>query len=205
MRGFGKQEAWSSRAEEIGARYVIADYCSTWGHASFMGHAGLGVQLPVVGELVKSPSHALASIIAYDQTGLEALYELVTLASTQTYYRPRVTWEQIKEAIGSHGTLIVDAISPGELAEWADVGYGFIGVTMTPSFNWLAVKEYPSVIAPGAQYPRSSDRKLFEVVKAVGRQHQAGELGDRGMHMLGKADLSAALRCIVDLFAATIA
>ena len=194
MRGFGDVGDWLKRSKEIGARFAVADYCSTWGHTLFAGNAGLGVQLPIVSVLTKSPAHSLGSIIAYDQEGLEALYNLVAKAQEQMYYRPRVTWEQIREYMEGHGTLIVDAINPVELAKWADAEFGVLGINGTKSFVWDAAQEYRAIIAPGAQYPSASDRKAFEAVRAAGRGHRQGELDGSNTHMLSRADMDVVLR-----------
>ena len=64
-RAFGKVEHWIARAEEIGATFAVADYCSTWAHPFFVGKAGLGVQLPVVTTLRKEPGHGLISVYPF--------------------------------------------------------------------------------------------------------------------------------------------
>ena len=174
MRGYGDVKDWLKRSEEIGAKFAIADYCSTWGHTLFAGHAGLGVQLPIVSVLGKSPAHSLGTILAYDVEGLEALYLLVAKAQEQAYYRPRVTWNQVREHMEGHGTLIVDAVNPVELAKWADAEFGVLGISGVRSFMWDAAGEYRAVIAPGAQYPSASDRKAWQVVRAAGRGHRLG-------------------------------
>ncbi len=194
MRGFGDVKDWLARSQEIGAKFAVADYCSTWGHTLFAGNAGLGVQLPIVSVLNKNPAHALGSIIAYDEEGLEALYALVAKAGEQMYYRPRVTWEQIREHMEGHGILIVDAITPVELAAWSDAEFGVLGINGTKSFMWDAAKEYRAIIAPGAQYPSASDRKAWEAVRAAGRGHRQGELDGSNTHMLSRADMDVVLR-----------
>jgi DNA polymerase III alpha subunit len=197
MRGYGDVAEWNARAEAIGAQYAVADYCSTWGHILFAGSAGLGVQLPIVSVLGKEPAHSLGTILAHDQEGLEALYQLVTLAQEQMYYRPRVTWEQVKEHMEGHGSLIIDVINPIELTRWEQVGFGVLGVGGSAStFLNAAAKEFPSVIAPGAQYPSSNDRKAFEAVRAAGRNHRQGEYDGSGTHMLSRADMDVVLRSL---------
>lgn len=195
MRGYGDVAQWDKRALAINAQYAVADYCSTWGHVLFAGKCGLGVQLPIVSVLAKEPSHSLGTILAHDEEGLEALYELVTKAQEQMYYRPRVTWEQVKEFMEGHGSLIVDVINPVELSQWEKVGFGHLGVgTIGSGFNDAAAKEFPAVIAPGAQYPSSDDRKAWEAVRAAGRNHRQGEYDGSGTHMLGRADMDVVLR-----------
>ncbi len=195
MRGYGDVEAWDARAKAIGAQYAVADYCSTWGHILFAGKAGLGVQLPIVSKLAKEPAHSLGTILAHDQEGLEALYELVTLAQAQMYYRPRVTWEQVRDHMEGHGSLIVDVINPVELTEWSDVEFGVLGIGVEAnSFMDACSKEYHAVIAPGAQYPSSSDRKAWEAVRAAGRNHRQGEYDGTNAHMLSRVDMDAVLR-----------
>jgi DNA polymerase III alpha subunit len=195
MRGYGDVAQWNERAKTLGAQYAVADYCSTWGHVLFAGHAGLGVQLPIVSVLAKEPAHSLGTILAHDQEGLEALYELFTLAQGQMYYRPRVTWEQVKEFMEGHGSLIVDVINPVELSAWSKVGFGCLGIGISgSSFNDAAAKEFPAVIAPGAQYPSSDDRKAWEAVRAAGRNHRQGEYDGSGTHMLSRADMDVVLR-----------
>lgn len=194
MRGYGDVGEWLGRAKEIDAKFAVADYCSTWGHTLFAGNAGLGVQLPIVSHLNKNPAHSLGTILAYDQEGLEALYCLVAKAQEQMYYRPRVTWLQVKDHMQDHGILIVDAISPVELAEWAETEFGVLGVSSVKNFIWQAAQEYRSVIAPGAQYPSASDRKAWQTVRAAGRNHRIGEIDGPDTHMLSRPDMDVVLR-----------
>lgn len=194
QRGYGDLEDWRKRSQEIGIPFAIADYCSTFGHPTFAGHALLGVQLPMVGVLDKSPQHGLASVYATDELGLAALYELVTLANKQHYYRPRVTFQQAWEHMEGHGFLVLDAANMEMLNEWSKVGFGALAVTTEPTLLSKAAGEFASIVAQGAQYPGPEHRELHRVASATGAGHRQGEYGVDGSHMLSRTDLDRVLR-----------
>ena len=98
LRGYGTAKQWLARCEEIGIEALaITDYQSTWGHVAFWDvfkkskvKLIYGVQLAVVAQLEKDPSHDLVTILAKNSAGLAAIYGAVATAQEQTYYRPRL-------------------------------------------------------------------------------------------------------------------
>ena len=191
LRGFGGADAWQSRVEEMDGFMVVADYCSTWGHPHF-DKAGLGVQLPIVPRLEKDGAHDLVTVIPLSQDGLEAMYELVSLAYQQSYYRPRITWDQLAKHMKDEGTFIVDALSPSRFEYYDKIGFGFIGVAPTASSLLHAAEDCQAVIAPGPRYPRPEDRVVFEALQGIGNRR--GEHAINGVHLLGRPEIDALLQ-----------
>lgn len=105
----------------------IAD-SGTWGHVNFFKecvkakkHAVLGVELPVVDTLEKGtkPTPNYMTFFAVNNDGLSKLYEMVSLASQQFYYTPRILYSQIKQF--SKDLIVLSGTNPdiGALAHIA--------------------------------------------------------------------------------------
>lgn len=192
MRGFGSAEQWLARAKAVGASaFGIADYCSTWGHVPFQKVFDgsdikllYGVQLPVVNELLKDPRHGLVTLIALDQQGFTLLNQCVSTAHQQTYYRPRITWRQIKELEGV--AIILNEGTMSDLVSLDDLDHGFLGAGVNPGLYKGAVEsdEYFTIAALSPKYPTIDDREGFELVQAISSGQRFGEVETDTVHML---------------------
>lgn len=209
MRGFGTPEQWLARCKEIGVTHLgIADYCSTWGHTFFrkaFKDSGVtllyGVQLPIVSKLDKDPRHSLVTLIA--KKDVKPLYDLVTLAHQQSYYRPRITWDQLK---GFEGTIIVDSLLPHHIKHPPKGSYRSLGVDA----------KLPLLPNYAPRFPGPDLRQGFKLFQAISDNQRIGEIGDEGLHMLRDTelyakfpeakdgDVTARLQKIVDATTATL-
>lgn len=187
MRGFGTPEQWLARCKEIGVTHFgVADYCSTWGHTFFrkaFKGSGIkllyGVQLPVVTELTKDPRHSLVTIIA--KSNVKSLYDLVSVAQQQSYYRPRVTWKQLKEF---DGWVIVDYLLPHHIKHPKGKNF-FKGV------NAPADLPLPLLPAYGPRFPSPDTRQGFQLFQAISDGSRIGEVNEDALHMLRNSELDA--------------
>ena len=188
MRGFGTAEQWLARCKEIGITHLgIADYCSTWGHTFFrkaFKNSGVkllyGVQLPVVTKLDKDPRHSLVTLIARDN--LAPLYELVSKANEQSYYRPRVTWDQLKTF---DGWIIVDYLLPHHIKH--PPKGAFLGINPATPDHMLKLK-LPRVPCYGPRFPSPETRQGFQLFQAISEGARMGEVDIDAMHMLRQSE-----------------
>jgi DNA polymerase III alpha subunit len=185
MRGYGTPEQWLARCKEIGVTHLgVADYCSTWGHTFFrkaFKDSGVkllyGVQLPVVIALDKDPRHSLVTLIA--KKDVKPLYDLVTLANKQSYYRPRITWDQLK---GYEGIIIVDFLLPHHVKR------------VTPTMlAGVEVEHEKLKRAPcyGPRYPSPETRQGFNLMQAISSGQRIGEVGGDALHMLRASEFKS--------------
>lgn len=192
MRGYGSAEDWVSRAKAIGAPALgISDYCSTWGHVPLRAAAAgsgvkivYGVTLPVVTTLEKSQNHALVTLIA--QGDIKALYDTVTLANKQSYYRPRIMWNQIDSSL----VPIFTGGSMSDLMAFQRMGRGYLGLSPTKSLLMQAVEDFDIIATVSPVYPFPEQRGGFELVQAISDRQRMGETLAGGHHLLrqGEAD-----------------
>lgn len=190
MRGFGTPEQWLARCKEIGVTaFGVADYCSTWGHAPFkkaFKGSGVkllyGVQIPVVHKLEKDPRHSLVTLIA--KHNLVSLYELASLAEQQTYYRPRLLWDQLN---GFDGYIIINYINPAHsrYAARLEGNCRYVGINAieTPELN------LPAVYAYAPRYPAPADRQAYELVQQIAGLTKIGEVEQKPLHLLRNSEM----------------
>lgn len=201
MKGYGMADEWHERAKEIGASAMgIADVQSTWGHIPFSKAFTdvkllLGVQTAVVSALTKEQKHATVTLIAKSDEGLASLYEAMSLASQQMYYRPRLTWKQIAELKG-HCELIVNECSLGDFVDFEKVGFGYVGVGPRPGSLMYAINDggFQAVAAPSPCYPSIAQRDAFELVTAISDGRRFGEGSGDGFHMMRRSEYEALLK-----------
>jgi DNA polymerase III alpha subunit len=188
MRGFGTAEQWLARAQEIGATAIgIADYCSTWGHTPFrktFKGSGIkliyGVQIPVVHQLDKDPRHSLVTLYAKDN--LAPLYELITTANQQSYYRPRLTWDQVA---GFDGWVVVDHLLPHHVKRVTDTMFLAREADIEGTTSRYTIPHY------GPRYPGPADKQGFELVQAISGNTRIGEVGGDAVHMLRQGEYNS--------------
>ena len=206
MRGFGSPEQWLARATEIEATaFGVADYCSTWGHAAFREKfAGsktkllYGVQLPVVTTLDKDPRHGLVTVIAkHKGTGLSDLYQLVGKAHEQSYYRPRVTWKQLRELKGVCEVIINDAFL-SDYDEIVKMKGAYIAARPRKDQMLTYVREgvLPVVATASPVYPSIAERPAFELVQAISGNARQGEAAAGNLHMLRRSEYEAVMKSL---------
>lgn len=196
MRGYGSAEDWVSRAKAIGASALgISDYCSTWGHVPLRAAAAgsgvkivYGVTLPVVSQLNKSQSHALVTLIA--QGDIKALYDTVTLANKQSYYRPRIMWNQIDSSL----VPIFTGGSMSDLMAFQRMGRGYLGLSPTKSLLMQAVEDFDIIATVSPVYPFPEQRGGFELVQAISDRQRMGETLAGGHHLLRQGEADALYR-----------
>jgi len=196
MRGFGTPSEWHTRALELGVgAFGIADYASTWGHIPFSKAFTdvkllLGVQVPVVDKLFKDQKHALVTLIAKSDQGLQMIYERMTLAYQQRYYRPRLTWAQLGDLKG-HVELIVNECSIGDFVDFEKLGFGYVAAQPSPGAMRHAFDEFPIVAAISPTFPEPKHREGYELIRSVADARPFGDGGGGGYHMLRRSELEA--------------
>lgn len=189
LRGYGTPEQWLQRSKDVGATALgLADYCSTWGHAPFRDAfkgSGikllLGVQVPVVGFLDKDPRHSLVSI--YPTADLSRVYQALSKAHRQTYYRPRLTWRDLQELEGV--TFVVNNLLRTHVraALSLDSSITFIGDSGELPEH---MKDMPlrSVVDYSPRFPSPDDRVGFQIFQAISSGQRIGEVEQTGIHLL---------------------
>lgn len=193
MRGFGTPKQWLARCKEVGVKaFGVADYCSTWGHAPFKKEfkgSGIkllyGVQLPVVHKLEKDPRHSLVTLIA--KADLGELYRLSSIAHEQTYYRPRLTWQQVADF---GGWKIINSVNPDHYRAAQKITDAFIGIGSDACTPELVL---PSVYSYGPRFPAPADRAAFDVVRKIAGDQTFGEVESRALHLLRRGEMTAVL------------
>lgn len=193
MRGFGTPKQWLARCKETGVlAFGVADYCSTWGHTFFRKEfkdSGVkllyAVQLPVVTNLDKDPRHSLVTLIA--RADLKPLYDLVTLAHTQSYYRPRVTWKQLEKF---EGWIILDYLLPHHIKHPAKFKRCFVAINPTTPEHMLKLK-LPRVPCYSPRYPSPDVRQGYQLFQAISNGQRIGEVEADGVHLLRQSEFDA--------------
>lgn len=173
MRGFGSPEQWLKRCEEIGVtHFCVADWCGTWGHAPFTEAFKdskvkllYGVQIAVTESLGKDNRFSVVTLIA--KKSLTELYGAVTLAYQQSFYRPRLTWAQIKNLTDC--VVIVNDFIPAHTRQ---------------------AKEYP-LVGYHPVYPSPQDRQGYELVQAISAGHRMGDLDQEAFHLLRDSEVKS--------------
>lgn len=191
MRGFGTPEQWLARCKAADITALgIADYCSTWGHTPFkkaFKNSGVkliyGVQLPVVLQLDKDPRHSLVTLLATDD--VKPLYDAVTLAESQMYYRPRLTWKQVREF---PGIVILNYVLPQNMrAAAATNGYLGLSPQMPDHMKRL---DHSRVPAYGPRFPSADLRQGYGLVQSISEGTRFGEVEIDALHALRRGELA---------------
>lgn len=180
LRGFGTPAQIVQRLDKLGVdRFGVMDYCSTFSHIPLMLKANrqmaFGCMLPVVHELDKKPAHGLVGVVANGRKGLPELYELVSKAHAQSYYRPRVTWDQLREATGL--TKIGYVVDVDAFDIISEIGYVAVSPTDVPtSLQKAAIdQKWPMIYACNPSYPSPRDKSAYEMVLKMSGMQRAGE------------------------------
>ena len=201
LKAYGTPEQVISRAKATGAESVgIADFCSTWGHIPFWQEAKkqkikplFGVQIPVVENLERTPGFDLVTIIAKNNKGLEAQYKLLSLATEQFYYRPRITWKQLSKL--KNNFTIINRITPQTEPNLHVLGNFHIGVGVENSFLMsLALRRaYPVVFACSPVYPEQKYREAYQLMNAIGSARKTYDIDAVDQWMFTRKDIDTKL------------
>jgi DNA polymerase III alpha subunit len=193
LRGYGTPQQWLDRCKQIGCTaFAVTDYCSTWGHvplAKAFKDSGVklifGVQIPVCTLLEKDPKHALVTLLAKNDAGVAELYRALTLAHSQTYYRPRLTWNQLAEIHDCF--VIVNDAYPSDYKSIQKVPGIMIGLGARKNHMFAFTKsDIACVMFPTATFPSMEHREAFALVQRIG-MHE-----DVPQHMMRVEEWSAA-------------
>lgn len=197
LKAYGSPEQVVDRAKQLGAHCVgIADFGGCWGHIPFWRACQaaeikplFGVSLAVVPTLEgKDARFDTVTLIAKNTDGLREQYELVGLATEQFYYRPRVTWSQLKKLRDNY--IIVTRITAETIK--------YISLLRTPYIaaipeagallNLVLRGEFPVVIATGPVYPTLGDSEAYRLVNAIssGRKTFGVDESDNYMRRVGE-------------------
>jgi DNA polymerase III alpha subunit len=190
LRGYGKPDQVIERAVNIGATAIgIADWCSTWGHVPLWTAARgkplkvlYGVTVPVVPTLNKDPRNDVVTLIAKTNDGLAELYSLMTTAHEQTYYRPRLSWRQVQDAMQSVHVIATDV----HLSNFDYLRHGmFIGVQpkLGTMLRAALSGEYKAVLSMSPRFPHPTDKPAMELMQAISAGKRIGEAPFEGCHL----------------------
>jgi DNA polymerase III alpha subunit len=195
LRGFGTPEQWLERCKALGVTTLgLADYNSTWGHAPFRDAfkgSGIkllyGVQVPVVGFLDKDPRHSLVTL--YASTDLSELYAATSKAQEQTYYRPRLTWRDIKE-LKSCVVVVNNLLRTHVRAAMSlDSARTYMGDNGDLPAHMDAMS-LARVIDYSPRFPAPDDREGFKIFQSMSNMQRIGEGEQEPIHMLRDGELS---------------
>ena len=157
----------------------ISDRNGTWGHVEFsrqMKKLGkrpvFGVELGVVqdaAEKSKQPMNFMA-FFAKNNGGLQEIYELTTLATSQKYYYPRIDYSQLMDL--SENVFIFSGIHPqlGLLSRKKNVFMELSPMTSERNFKFAQEKGMKLIAASDNFFPRIGDRGIYEIVAANNKE-----------------------------------
>ena len=166
----------------------ICDRSGTWGHVQFAKAAKkagvkpiFGVELAVVRnheEKEKQPINWM-SFLAKNNEGLKEIYKLTSLATTQMYYVPRISYGQLWDI--SDNTYILSGAMPlvGELPRVEHLLIELSPIMEESMFNKLARKGYKPVAVSDNFYPKVEDREYYEILASSNKDDRT-----KPMHLL---------------------
>jgi DNA polymerase III alpha subunit len=175
LRGYGTPQQWLERAKDVGCTtFAVTDYASVWGFVPFtkaFKDSGVkliyGVQIPVCTLLEKDPKHALVTLLAKNDEGVRQIFAALTLAHAQTYYRPRLTWQQLAE-LRDVFVVAVDAY-PSDYKSMARVPGLMVGLGAKKNHMFAFTRsDLPCVMFPTATFPSMEHREAFALVQRIG-------------------------------------
>ena len=190
LRGFGSPQQWLARCKELGVTtFGVADYCSTWGHATFrkvFKDSGVkllyGVQVPVVTRLERDGRHSLVTLIA--KHDLKALYDLMHVAHEQTYFRPRIMFDQLADFPGWIIFNEVNALHTRAVAKFDMKAFAGINAD-----DELDLPNFQRVYSYAPRFPTPADRAAFDLCQKIAGDSKMGEVAYRPLHLLRKGEM----------------
>lgn len=194
LKAYGNPKQIIDRAKAIGADCIgIADFGGTWGHIPFWKACKdlkpiFGVQLAVCKTDEKDPRYDLVTLIAKNNEGLRNQYELVSKATKQFYYRPRIFWNQLDLA---HNWVIVNKVASENIDQIQSDFY--IGVKPESGFMLsLAMSgDNPVVVMPEVLYPTVEDEEAYRVMLSIGTARKVRDIPRADNYMMSEGELKA--------------
>ena len=196
MRGFGSPEQYLQRLRDIGGTTLgICDYASVWGHVPFAQvfkgvDLLLGVQIPVCRELEKDPRHGLVSLIA--KSDVSVIYRALSTAHEQTYYRPRLTWRQVRD-LQDDCYILLNECAAEDVNYWKLIERGLVALPPRQAFVHRLIDDFDCVATGSPLYPSPGDREAFDLVQAISDRGRIGEASSGGFHLIRKQEYEAAM------------
>lgn len=197
LRAYGTPKQIVKRASELGLRVLgLADYCSTWGHIQFQKEClkadilpVFGVTLPVVLQLDKDPRHDLVTLVAVTQEGLQEIYKAMGRAKSQMFYRPRLTWNQVRELKARGIGIIVEHVRIETRDIPAAQGYP-VALRPAPGHMIGMIKsgDCTPIAALGASFPRIEHRDGYDMVRATSNMQRIGDIDLPVHHMMSEKE-----------------
>lgn len=197
LRAYGTPKQIVKRASELGLRVLgLADYCSTWGHIQFQKEClkadilpVFGITLPVVLQLDKDPRHDLVTLVAITQDGLQEIYKAMGRAKSQMFYRPRLTWNQVRELKSRGIGVIVEHVRIETRDIPAAQGYP-VALRPHPGHMIGMIKsgDCTPIAALGASFPRIEHREGYDMVRATSNMQRIGDIDLPVHHMMSEKE-----------------
>lgn len=184
LQAYGSPKQIIEKIKKQGSNCAgIADLNSTWGHIPFWVEAKkqnikplFGTKLSIFASLDKSVSHDIATIIATNHDGLKEQYEFLSLATSQFYYRPRVTWNQLRQL--KDNFIIINSIKPDTIHFLKRFRCEFaLGASPIRNYFMSIVRQgkYPVCIACDPRYINIEDQETYKLIRAIDeRTHTTG-------------------------------
>ncbi len=178
------------RPEEVMAQggVGICDRSGTWGHVQFAKAAKkkgikpvFGVELAVVRnheEKEKQPINWM-SFLAKSNEGLKEIYQLTSLATSQMYYVPRLSYGQLWDI--SDQVIILSGAMPliGELPRVEHLMAEVSPIMEQKTFEKLVSKGYKPLAVSDNFFPRQEDREYYEMLASSNKNDRTAP-----MHLL---------------------
>jgi DNA-directed DNA polymerase III PolC len=185
LKAYGLPKQIISKIKSQGEHCVgIADVNSTWGHIPFWDEAKkagvkplFGVKLCVYPSLDKSVVHDIVTLIAMNNLGLREQYEFVSLATSQFYYRSRVTWQQLRNI--KDNFIIINSIKPDTI-HFLKRFNNNMALGATPSRNYfMSIVKKSSLltcISCDPRYVNVDDEEPYKLVRAIEQRTYASQI-----------------------------
>lgn len=201
LKAYGSIEQIINRAKLISSDAIgVADTNSTWSHIPLSIQAKkanlkyiLGVQLHVVGNLEKDTRYDNVTLLAHNAAGLKSQYDALGLATSQFYYRPRLTWEQLAGVVDN--SIIINTLTPESEARIKRFSGGPLYLGARPVASYAMGQcvsnslKLPVVASIGAMYPSPSDLEAYKLVKSIGSARKVAEIESDDFWMMREGEL----------------
>jgi len=200
LKAYGSPEQIVARAKVLGSTAVgIADSGGCWGHIPFWKACKkegikplFGVQLAVSTTLEgKESRFDLVTLIAKNDPGLKEQYNLVGLATEQFYYRPRLTWGQLRKI--KNNFVIIDRIAQENIKYLSQLRNFHLAAVPEagPLLNLVRRGEYPVVISLSPVYPEPNEAEAYRLVNAISSGRKTYDIPPSDRYMMREDEINA--------------
>ena len=178
------------RPEEVMAQggVGICDRSSTWGHVQFAKAAKekgikpvFGVELAVVRDHEEKERQPInwMSFFAKSSAGLKEIYHLTSIATSQMYYVPRLSYHQLWSL--SDQVIILSGVCPaiGDLPRVENLYAELSPLMEQKTFEKLLNKGYKPLAVSDNFFPREEDREIYEILASSNKDNRTAP-----MHLL---------------------